>query len=131
MSRPRPAAPERYLLRLFIAGWVVLMLVLLGVRLHQGPMNVDFLRPVIADRIKDKLPGSHVAIRHLDLVWFGEETALGFRFDDLMILDSKNRIILRAGRLETALAADSLLLLHFDPARLTASDFFAVSWPIT
>ncbi|WP_443747668.1 hypothetical protein [Asticcacaulis solisilvae] len=103
------------------------MLVLLGVRLHQGPMNVDFIRPVIADRIKDKMPGSHVAIKHLDLVWFGDETALGFRFDDLIILDGKNRIILRAGKLETALAADSLLLLHFDPARLTASDFFAVT----
>ena len=103
------------------------MLVLLAVRLHQGPMNVDLLRPVIADRIKDKIPGSHVSIRHLDLVWFGDETALGFRFDDLMILDDKNRIILRAGKLETALAADSLLLLHFDPARLTASDFFAVA----
>lgn len=103
------------------------MLVLLGVRLHQGPMNVDVLRPVIADRIKDKLPGSHVTIKHLYLVWFGGETALGFRFDDLMILDGKNRIIVRAGKLETALAADSLLLLHFDPARLTASDFFAVA----
>lgn len=103
------------------------MLVLLGVRLHQGPMNVDVLRPVIADRIKDKLPGSHVSMKHLDLVWFGDETALGFRFDDLMVLDDKNRIIVRAGKLETALAADSLLLLHFDPARLTASDFFAVA----
>ncbi len=103
------------------------MLVLLGVRLHQGPMNVDFLRPIIADRIKDKLPGSHVSIKHLDLVWFGDETALGFRFDDLMVLDDKNRIIVRAGKIETALAADSLLLLHFDPARLTASDFFAVA----
>ena len=110
-----------------ILGCVVLGVFGLGVRLAVGPLNVDGLKPIIVDRIQSKLPHSRVTIRHLSLVWFGDARAVGFRFDDLMVLDDKNRVILRAGKLETALAADSLLLLHFDPARLTAEDFFAAA----
>lgn len=103
------------------------MLLVLGVRLAQGPINVDAMRSIIVSRLEDKLPHTHASIKHLDLVWFGDARAVGFRFQDLMIRDSHNRIIARAGKMETALAADSLLLMHLAPARLTAEDFFVAA----
>jgi len=111
-------------LRLFILGWAVLMLVVLGARLGQGPIRVDVMKQVIASRIEARLPHTHVTIGHLDLVWFGDAGAIGFRFHDLMITDRQHRIIARAGTMETALAADGLLLMQIAPARLTADDFF-------
>ncbi len=47
--------------------------------------------------------------------------------EDLAITDERQRVIARAGRLEAALAADSLVLVHFAPARLTADNFFVVA----
>ncbi len=114
-------------LRLFLLGWVVLMIGLLSLRLAQGPIDVDGIRPIIVSRLEAQLPHTHASIKHLSLVWFGDARAVGFRFDDLMIEDSHNRIIARAGKVETALAADSLVLAHFAPARLTAEDFFVAA----
>lgn len=135
-STPAPvkgSAPKRLLaalarrLRLFVLGWLVVMVGLLSWRLASGPIRVDAIRPIIVNRLEAQLPGTHASIKHLDLVWFDDAKAVGFRFDDLIILDSKNRIIARAGKMETALAADSLLLAHFAPARLTAEDFFVAA----
>lgn len=114
-------------LRLFVLGWVVVMIVLLSWRLASGPIRVDAIKPIIVNRLEAQLPHTRASIKHLDLVWFNDAKAVGFRFDDLIILDNKNRIIARAGKLETALAADSLLLMHFAPARLTAEDFFVAA----
>ncbi len=114
-------------LRLFVLGWIALMIGLLSLRLAQGPINVDGIRPIIVSRLEAHLPGSRASIRHLDLVWFPDARAVGFRFDDLIIKDARNRIVARAGKVETALAADSLLLAHFAPARLAADDFFVAA----
>jgi hypothetical protein len=100
---------------------------LLSWRLASGPINVDAIKPIIVNRLEAQLPHTHASIKHLELVWFNDAKAVGFRFNDLIILDNKNRIIARAGKLETALAADSLLLAHFAPARLTAEDFFVAA----
>ena len=114
-------------LRLFILGWVVFMVVMLGVRLAQGPIRVDGIRSIIISRLETQLPRTNASIKHLDLVWFGDARAVGFRFEDLIITDRQNRIIARAGKLEAALAADSLIVAHFAPARLTAEDFFVAA----
>jgi hypothetical protein len=114
-------------LRLFVFGWVVFMVVILGVRLGQGPIRVDAIKSIIISRLETQLPRTDASIKHLDLVWFGDARALGFRIEELIITDRKNRIIARAGKLEAALAADSLLVLHFAPARLTAEDFFVAA----
>ncbi len=114
-------------LRLFVLAWVVLMVITFCVRLAQGPIRVDGIRPIIESRFAAQLPHTHTAIKHLDLVWFADARAVGFRFEDLIITDRNNRIIARAGKMETALAADSLLLLHMAPARLTAEDFFVAA----
>ncbi|WP_235074214.1 DUF3971 domain-containing protein [Asticcacaulis sp. AC466] len=106
---------------------VALMIAILGIRLAQGPIRVDSIRSIIISRIEAQLPRTSVSIEHLDLVWFGDARAVGFRFDDLIITDRQNRIIARAGKMEAALAADSLLLAHFAPARLTAEDFFVAA----
>ena len=113
-------------LRLFLLAWIVVMIGLLSLRLAQGPIDVDGIRPIIVSRLESHLPGSHASIRHLELVWFPDARAVGFRFQDLVIADAKGRVVARAGQMETALAADSLLLAHLAPARLTARDFFVV-----
>ncbi|HTN39870.1 MAG TPA: hypothetical protein VLZ84_01885, partial [Asticcacaulis sp.] len=114
-------------LRLFILGWVVFMVVMLGARLAQGPIRVYGIRSIIISRLETQLPRTNASIKHLDLVWFGDARAVGFRFEDLIITDRQNRIIARAGKLEAALAADSLIVAHFAPARLTAEDFFVAA----
>ena len=114
-------------LRLFILGWVVFMVVVLGARLAQGPIRVDGIRSIIISRLEAQLPRTEASIKHLDLVWFGDARAVGFRFEDLIITDRQHRIIARAGRMEAALAADSLIVAHFAPARLTAEDFFVAA----
>ncbi|MBW8881233.1 MAG: hypothetical protein JF615_07370, partial [Asticcacaulis sp.] len=103
------------------------MLACLAWRLAVGPIRVDGIRPIIVSRLETALPHTHASIGHLDLAWFGDARAVGFRFEDLMIRDDKGRIIARAKRMETALAADSLALAHFAPARLTADDFYLVA----
>ena len=114
-------------LRLFILGWVVFMVVILGARLAQGPIRVDGIRSIIISRLEAQLPRTDASIKHLDLVWFGDARAVGFRFEDLIITDRQHRIIARAGKMEAALAADSLIVAHFAPARLTAEDFFVAA----
>jgi hypothetical protein len=114
-------------LRLFVLGWIVFMIVVLGARLSQGPMRVDGLRSIIISRLETQLPHTDASIKHMDLVWFGDAKAVGFRFEDLIITDRQHRIIARAGKLEAALAADSLVVAHFAPARLTAEDFFVAT----
>lgn len=111
-------------LRMFVLGWVLFMLVVLAWRLAAAPIRVDAIRPVIVSRLESALPGTHASIGHLDLVWFGDARAVGFRFQDLRILDSHHRIVARAGHMEMALAADGLLMARIAPARLTADDFF-------
>ncbi|MGA9657740.1 MAG: DUF3971 domain-containing protein, partial [Asticcacaulis sp.] len=103
------------------------MLAVVTVRLAYGPIRVDGIRPVIVSRLENQIPGTQARIGHLDLVWFGDARAVGFRIQDLIITDRKNRIIARANKLEAALAADSLLLAHLAPARLTAEGFFMVA----
>ncbi|MFT4075594.1 MAG: DUF3971 domain-containing protein [Asticcacaulis sp.] len=103
------------------------MVLILGFRLSQGPIRVDGLRSIIESRLEKQLPKTDASIKHMDLVWFGDARAVGFRFEDLIITDRQHRIIARAGKLEAALAADSLLVAHFAPARLTAEDFFVAA----
>ena len=100
------------------------MVVALGVRLHEGPVRVDWVRSILASRIEAALPHTHAAIGHVDFMWFSAPRALGFRMQDVAVDDHAGRMIAHANRVEMALAADSLLFLHFMPARVTAQDFF-------
>ncbi len=103
------------------------MVVALGVRLHDGPIRVDWVRTILASRIKAALPNTHASIQHVDFMWFSAPRALGFRMQDVDIRDHLGRTITHAGRVEMALAADSLILIHFMPARVTAQDFLVVA----
>ena len=109
-------------LRMFVLGWVLFMLVVLAWRLAAAPIRVDAIRPVIVSRLESALPGTHASIGHLDLVWFGDARAVGFRFQDLRILDSHHRIVARAGHMEMALAADGLLMARICFSVWCASD---------
>lgn len=111
-------------LRIFVLGWVVVMLVILAWRLAEAPIRVDVIRPIIVSRLQSALPGTRASVGHLDLVWFGDARAVGFRFENLRIQDGRGRLVARAGHMEMALAADGLLFLRIAPARLTAEDFF-------
>ncbi|MGZ3298751.1 MAG: hypothetical protein ACXU8O_07030, partial [Asticcacaulis sp.] len=114
-------------LRLFLAGWAIVMIVALGVRLHEGPIGVDFIRPVIQSRIEAGLPHTRARIGHIELMWFSAPKAVGFRMRDVRIADARSRTIVEAGQVEVALAADSLFLAHLMPARVTARDFFVAA----
>jgi len=103
------------------------MAVALGVRLHDGPIGVDGIRSILASRIEAALPNTHASIKHVDFMWFSAPRALGFRMQDVEVTDHAGRTIARARRVEMALAADSLVLLHFMPARVLAQDFFVAA----
>ena len=105
-------------------GCILLLGVAVGVRLHEGPIRVDWVRTILASRIEAALPNTHATINHVDFMWFSAPRALGFRLQEVEVHDHAGRPIARAGQVEMALAADSLVLLHFMPARVTARDFF-------
>lgn len=114
-------------LRLFLIGGIVVLAACVGMRLHEGPIRVDWMRTILASRIEATLPNTHARIAHVDFMWFSAPRALGFRLQDVAVTDHAARPIARAGRVEMALAADTLVLLHFMPARLTAQDFFVAA----
>jgi len=114
-------------IRLFILGCVLVLVAALGVRLHEGPIRVDWVRTILASRIEAALPNSRATIAHVDFMWFSAPRALGFRMQAVEVRDHAGRPIARAGQVEMALAADSLVLLHFMPARVTARDFFVAA----
>lgn len=114
-------------LRLFLLGGILVLAVAVGVRLHEGPVRVDWMRTLLASRIEATLPNTRARIAHVDFMWFSAPRALGFRLQDLEVTDHLRRPIVRAGRVEMALAADTLILLHFMPARVTAHDFFVAA----
>ena len=99
----------------------------MGIRLHEGPVRVDWIRTILASRIEAELPNTHAHISHVDFMWFSAPKALGFRLQDVEVRDHANRPIATASRVEVALAADSLILLHFMPARVVAQDFFVAA----
>ena len=103
------------------------MVLAVGIRVHEAPIRMDGMRTILASRIQSALPHTHATIGHVDFMWFSASKALGFRLSDVRIIDARGRDIAHAGRVEIALAADSLLLLHFSPARVTAQDFFVAA----
>jgi len=114
-------------LRLFILGCILLLVAALGLRLHEGPIRVDWVRTVLASRIEAALPNTRARMAHVDFMWFSAPRALGFRMQDVEVRDHADRPVARASQVEMALAADSLVLLHFMPARVTARDFFVAA----
>ncbi|GGZ40281.1 hypothetical protein GCM10011273_28700 [Asticcacaulis endophyticus] len=110
--------------RLSLAVLSGLCLIAGGLRIYSAPVRLDNFKPIIISRLENALPGHKADIGHMDLVWFHDANALGWRFEGLTIRDSRKRVVASAKSLEAALAIDSLFALHIAPARLTAKDFF-------
>ncbi len=61
----------------------------------------------------------------MNLAWFGRARALGLQLTDVSLIDGRGRPVLRARRVEAAIALPSLMALSPAPGRIAASDFFA------
>ena len=97
----------------------------LAVRLWQGPIGLDAVRPVLERWLGQAAPGGRARVGAAELVWFRSAHALGLRLHDVTVTDRRGRPVLRARTAEAGLAAASLAGLRPAPGRLAARDFFA------
>ena len=94
-------------------------------RLSQGHIAADAFRPVAERWLATVVRGGHAKIGSVEIAWYDASHSLGLELHDVLLVDAEGRPVLRARRLETGLAAASLLGLKPAPGRLAASDFFA------
>ena len=93
-------------------------------RLSQGEISADFLRDPIVRGLEQQVPGGHGGVNHIGIVWFDQAKALGFQLDGVWLRDSQGRLVLRAAKVQAAVALDSLLVFAPAPGRIAAEDFF-------
>ncbi|MEY4250784.1 MAG: hypothetical protein RJA87_2417 [Pseudomonadota bacterium] len=106
---------------------ILAIIALFGVstwRLSQGPISADFLRPMIIAGLEQQVPGGQAQLGHVGIVWFDQAKSLGLQMETLSVIDQKGRSVLRAGRVQAAMALDSVLVFAPAPGRIAASDFF-------
>jgi hypothetical protein len=106
---------------------ILAMIALFGVaalRLAQGPISADFLRPMIVSGLERQVKGGQAKLGHVGIVWFEQAKSLGVQMENLSVTDQKGRPVLRAGRVQAAMALDSVLVFAPAPGRIAASDFF-------
>ena len=106
---------------------ILAMIALFGlaaVRLAQGPISADFLRPMIISGLERQVKGGQARLGHVGIVWFEQAKSLGVQMETLSVTDQKGRPVLRAGRVQAAMALDSVLVFAPAPGRIAASDFF-------
>jgi hypothetical protein len=93
-------------------------------RLSQGPIPADFLKPMIIGGLERQVKGGQAQLGHVGIVWFDQAKSLGVQMENLSVTDQKGRQVLRAGRVQAAMALDSVLIFAPAPGRIAASDFF-------
>lgn len=106
---------------------ILAIIALFGVaswRLSQGPLAADFLRPLIIQGLERQVKGGDAQLGHVGIVWFDQAKSLGVQMENLSVKDQQGRVVLRAGRVQAAMALDSVLVFAPAPGRITASDFF-------
>ncbi len=106
---------------------ILAIIALFGVsawRLSQGPIPADFLRSMITGGLERQVKGGRAQVGHVGIVWFDQAKSLGVQMEDLSVTDQQGRPVLRAGRVQAAMALDSVLVFAPAPGRIAASDFF-------
>jgi len=106
---------------------ILAMIALFGagaMRLAQGPVRADFLKPMIIGSLERQVRGGHAQLGDVGIVWFEQAKSLGVQMENLSVTDQKGRSVLRAGRVQAAMALDSVLVFAPAPGRIAASDFF-------
>jgi hypothetical protein len=106
---------------------IVAITALFGVaawRLSHGPIAADFLRPTLIDGLSRQVGGGKASVNHIGIVWFDKAKSLGVEMDGLSLRDDKGRVVLRAAKVQAAVALDSLLVFAPAPGRIAAEDFF-------
>ena len=93
-------------------------------RLSQGEISADFLRDSLVRGLEQQVPGSHGGVNHIGIVWFDQAKALGVQLDGVWLRDGQGRLVLRAAKVQAAVALDSLLVFAPAPGRIAAEDFF-------
>lgn len=104
---------------------VLLVVSVLAWQLNRGPIGADFLRGGIEKRLESQIKGGDARVGRVGLVWFPEARSIGLRIDGISLVDARGRDVLRARRVEGALAVDALAGLTLAPGRVTARDFYA------
>src|SRR5690606_17218088 len=119
-------APVKYGLIALAALAAVVLLVpgALALRLASGPMAVPRFTPGIERLLAAQVEGGEAEVGEVEAVWFARENAVGLRLRDVRLRDGAGRPVLRADRVETAVALDSIALFAPAPARIVAEDFF-------
>ena len=103
----------------------IMLAVTVGVwRLSQGPIALNIFTPAAEKVLATEVQGGRASISSVDLVWFDAAQSLGFQMHDVVLTDGRGRSVLRAGRVDTGLALQSLALLNPAPGRIAAKDFF-------
>ncbi len=93
-------------------------------RLSQGEISADFLREPLVRGLEQQVPGGHGGVNHIGIVWFDQAKALGVQLDGVWLRDGQGRLVLRAAKVQAAVALDSLLVFAPAPGRIAAEDFF-------
>ena len=105
---------------------ILAVIALFGVgamRLAQGPISADFIKPMIISGLERQVKGGHAQLGHVGIVWFEQAKSIGVQMENLSITDQMGRSVLRAGRVQAAMALDSVLVFAPAPGRIAASDF--------
>jgi len=105
-------------------GAALLLCVGLALRLAAGPIGADWLKPGIERSLAAQVDGGRARIGGIGLAWFGEAKSLGLQLSDVRLTDARGRAVVRARRVQTALALDGFFGFTPAPGRIAAEDFF-------
>jgi hypothetical protein len=93
-------------------------------RLSRGEISADFLRDAFVQGLERQVAGGHGGVNHIGIVWFDEAKALGVQMEGVWLRDGQGRLVLRAAKVQAAIALDSLLVFAPAPGHMAAEDFF-------
>ena len=120
----RPALKHAVELALLLVLAVTALFGFAAWRLSRGEISADFLRDAFVEGLERQVPGSHGGVNHIGIVWFDEAKALGVQLDGVWLRDGQGRLVLRAAKVQAAVALDSLLVFAPAPGHMAAEDFF-------
>lgn len=114
--------------RIALAAAVVAVLLLTAgvMRLAAGPVSADWLKAGLERDLAAQVSNGDADVGSVGLAWFGESNAFGLQLDEVRLVDGRGREVLKAKRVQAALALDSLLGFSLAPGRITADEFAAV-----
>jgi hypothetical protein len=103
-----------------LAGILLLGLVLLAIRLQIGPIEVDFLTPVLTAALNRAADPLSVALRSTSVSWNAGHATVDLVANDLKVTDPAGATVLTLPKLAVSLSLEALVHGEVVPTRLTA-----------